>query len=224
MYRKYEKTYRITTPNYQVKGKLTLPKAEQNTLLIGKVQITEKVDGANTGIVKGKGDKWTLQKRRGLADEGIHAQFSFFWNWARHNTVKILNIPSGWIVYGELCFARHHISYDMLPSYFLVFDIWDGRRYIRDSESVADYLGFKHVPVLCEEKYIDNILELEKFISKSNLATESVMEGIVVKNYRKQTRGKLVRPEFMKEIEDEGHWMHKAYNKNTLAPDANVYD
>jgi len=223
MYRKYEKTYRITTPNYQVKGKLTLPKAEQSGLLTGMVQITEKVDGANVGIVKGKGDKWTLQKRRGLADEGVHAQFSFFWNWARHNIDKILNIPSGWIIYGELCFAKHHVSYDMLPSYFLVFDIWDGRRYIKDSDGVADYLGFQHVPIL-HVGYIDDVIKLERFITTSNLAAKSVMEGIVVKNYRKQTRGKLVRPEFMKEIEDEGHWMHKSYSKNVLAPNANVYD
>jgi ATP-dependent RNA circularization protein (DNA/RNA ligase family) len=223
MFRKYEKTFRITTPNYQVKGKLNLTRAEQNGLLTGMVQITEKVDGANVGIVKGKKDKWVLQKRRGLADEGVHAQFSFFWNWARHNIDKILNIPSGWIIYGELCFAKHHVSYDMLPSYFLVFDIWDGRRYIKDSDGVVDYLGFQHVPIL-HVGYIDDVIELERFITTSNLATESVMEGIVVKNYRKQTRGKLVRPEFMKEIEDEGHWMHKSYSKNVLAPNANVYD
>lgn len=223
MFRKYEKTYRIVSPNYKVKGKFNLTRAEQNGLITGRVQITEKVDGANVGIIRGKKDKWVLQKRRGLADEGSHAQFSFFWNWARYNIDKILRIPNGWIIYGELCFAKHHVSYDMLPSYFLVFDIWDGKQYLKESEIEANNLGFKHVPILYEG-YIDNVLELEKFITTSNLATKSIMEGIVVKNRRKQTRGKLVRPEFMKGIEDEGHWMYKSVKKNTLAPDANAYD
>lgn len=225
MFRKYEKTFRITTPNYRVKGKLNLTKPEQKALFAGKVQITEKVDGANTAIIRGKGDKWTLQKRRGLADEGVHAQFSFFWNWARHNEEKILKIPNGWIVYGELCFAKHHVYYDMLPSYFLVFDVWDTGRYHEDSPAVASQLGFQHVPVLYEG-YIDGMLDLEKFIGQSKLASESVMEGVVAKKHHKKNylRGKLVRPEFMKDIEDEGHWMHRPYSKNILAPTANVYD
>jgi hypothetical protein len=122
------------TPNYQVPGKLTLSHADQKALLTGTLEITEKVDGANVAIIRGNGDKWTLQKRRGLADEGVHAQFSFFWNWARHNYQKILAIPHNWIIYGELCYAKHNIYYDQLPSYFLVFDIWDGQRYLKYEE------------------------------------------------------------------------------------------
>jgi hypothetical protein len=49
------------------------------------------------------------------------------------------------------------------------------------------------------------------------------MEGLVVKNYRKQMRGKLVRPEFMKELEEEDHWLHKAMKRNQLALGTDVY-
>ena len=113
----------------------------------------------------------------------------------------------------------------MLPSYFLVFDVWDTGRYHEDSPDVAKKLGFQHVPILYDG-HIDNMLELEKFVGMSKLATDSEMEGIVVKKHHKKNyiRGKLVRPQFMKDIEDEGHWMHRAYSKNKLAPDANVYD
>lgn len=223
-FRKYEKTFRILTPNIKVPGKFSLTHGEQRDLLVGQLEITEKVDGANVGIIRGKGDKWILQKRRGLADEGVHAQFSFFWNWARHNLDKILNIPHNWIVYGELCFAKHNIYYDLLPSYFLVFDIWDRNKYLKHEEKEKlNFLGFKHVPLL-HLGYCDNLLELEKLITKTSLAINSLMEGIVVKNYRKQVRGKLVRKEFMKELEEEDHWLHKAMTKNQLAPTANVYD
>lgn len=224
MFKKYEKTYRITTPRINVAGKLNLTKDEMRDLFTGTIQITEKMDGSNVAIIRGKGDKWTLQKRRGLADEGVHAQFSFFWNWARHNEEKILDIQPGWIFYGELMYAKHHIYYDQLPSYFLVFDIWNGREYIRNSADVASGHGFKHVPVLWEGNGFDRT-ELDKLISKSAYATDSVAEGVVVKNHRKQMRGKLVRPEFMKELdEDESHWMMKSVTRNKLRENASAYD
>ena len=217
MLRKYEKTYRIVTPDFRVKGKLNLSSKDQKKLLNGKVEITEKVDGANVGIVRTKNDSWTLQKRRGLADSGVHEQFAFFWNWARNNEERILKIPEGHIVYGELCFAVHHIFYDQLPSYFLVYDIWDGRGYLDHSErvSLVDDLGFNHVPIL-HYGSLDGILELEKLVGQSKLSSSVLMEGVVVKNYRKQARGKLVRPEFVKELNEGDHWMKFNVRRNRL--------
>ncbi len=77
MFRKYEKTFRVDTPKIQIKNKFSLCHDDQLRLLDGKIEITEKMDGANVGIVRSK-QGWTLQKRRGLAEEGVHAQFSFF--------------------------------------------------------------------------------------------------------------------------------------------------
>ncbi len=50
MFRKYEKTPRILTPNFNVPGKLYLSKDEVKSLLAGEVVVEEKMDGANVGI------------------------------------------------------------------------------------------------------------------------------------------------------------------------------
>ena len=226
MFRKYEKTFRVNTPENKP-GKLTLSAKDSKALLIGRVEITEKIDGANVGIVRSK-NGWTLQKRRGLADEGVHAQFSFFWNWARHNEEKILKIPKKWIVYGELTYARHHIFYDMLSSYFIVFDIWDGRRYIKHDEriEITKELDFQHVPVL-HYGYIDfnELIGMWDGLTKTSAyVSNGTAEGIVIKNLRKQMRGKVVRPEFVKALDDEDHWMKGPMKRNKLRPNANVYD
>lgn len=73
-----DRTCLENTPNFRVAGKLNLSDAEQKALLNGTVEITEKMDGANTGIVRGNKDKWILQKRRGLADTALTKCFRFF--------------------------------------------------------------------------------------------------------------------------------------------------
>jgi ATP-dependent RNA circularization protein (DNA/RNA ligase family) len=218
MYRVYEKTYRIITPRFVVNGKLTLPKDEQNRLVYGNIEITEKMDGANTGIIRGNGEKWTLQKRRGLADSQ-HPQFSFFWNWARMNEGKILKLPKNIIVYGELLYARHNIHYDKLPSFFMCFDILKGEEYLRTDQKleILAEAGLAHVPIYFTGK-LEHVEDLEKFMNGiSACAKESIAEGLVVKDYKKQLRGKLVRPEFMKDLDEDDHWMNRPVERNTLA-------
>jgi len=218
MFRKYEKTYRIVSEKIRVAGKLNLSYEDQRALLKGhSILIEEKMDGANTAIIRGKGDKWTLQKRRGLADTHAHEQFAFFWNWARANEEKILQIPEGWIVYGELMYATHHIFYDELPDYWLAFDVWNEKDgYLGPSK--FDYIerwGFQRVPIL-HIGILDNVNIDRLVYDTSSYASKSVREGIVIKNFRNGLRGKLVRPEFMKEIEEDDHWMKRSVRRNQL--------
>lgn len=226
MFIKYDKTFRLTTPNINVKGKFCLTEAEQKNLLGAKVYIEEKVDGANVGVVRHK-QGWTLQKRRGLADEGSHAQYSFFWNWARHNHEKIMDMPIGSLVYCELCYAQHHVRYDILPSYILVFDIWNGKIFLNYEmkKKFCEVYNLKMVPLLFEG-YVSKT-DLDKYMYIPSLySTTDQAEGIVVKRYHKKhgyTRGKLVRPEFMKEIEEEDHWMGKPTTKNKLAEGVDTF-
>ncbi len=67
--------------------------------------------------------------------------------------------------------------------------------------------------------------DLDKLVEgKSEYSTTETKEGIVIKNYRKQMRGKLVRPDFLKDLEEDDHWMLKPVRKNKLRDTANVYD
>ncbi len=101
MFKKYEKIFRILIPEINVRGKFTLSKDETRLLLGGKVFIEEKMDGANTGIIRHKRG-FHLQKRGSLVGQSEHEQFGFFYNWAyQKNYEKIMKLPQRYIVYGR---------------------------------------------------------------------------------------------------------------------------
>ena len=106
------------------------------------VVVTEKMDGENTTLYSDK-----IHSR---AIDGAHhpsqGWVKNFWSTIAHD------IPHGWRVCGENLYARHSISYDDLPSYFLGFSIWDWLTCLSWDETVEwfDLLGVTPVPVLYE--------------------------------------------------------------------------
>jgi hypothetical protein len=224
MFRKYEKTKRIDVPQATIKGKFFLCNKEVQKMLDGQITIEEKLDGANTGIIRHKRG-YHLQKRGSLMGTGEHDQFTFMGNWARYNEGKLLEIPMNWIVYTELMFARHLIHYDMLPSYVIVIDIWNGKKYIDryEKEKFCSKLGLQIVPLL-HYGYGTKSGLFHYTCEKSKFSSSDSMEGAVIKNYKKQMRGKIVRPEFMKGVEESDHWVKHAVKRNNLVEGANWYD
>lgn len=222
MFKKYEKTYRIIVPQVDVKGKRYLTHDEAKLLLAGTVTIEEKLDGANTGIIRHK-QGFSLQKRGSLVGQSEHAQFQYFHHWANQlNYERIMEIPMGLTLYGELMYARHHIFYDNLSSFFMVFDVLDKKNdywySLSERDAFCKKLGFDQVPFIAEGHF--SITELFPLIPKvSACSTTEKAEGIVIKKYNKKGywRAKLVRPEFVKEIDDEdSHWTHQQLTKNLL--------
>lgn len=214
MFRKYEKTFRLVGP----RGKFMLSSEEIKQLLNGNVVIEEKMDGANVGIIRHKSG-FHLQKRGSLVGQSEHEQFGFFHNWANHqNYEKIMALPIGHIVYGELMFAVHSIYYDKLPDYVLVFDVWDGERYLKYDER-AEFCskhGLSQVPLISRGNY--SKLQVEQMVPSQSQYGD-VAEGIVVKRYTKNSyyRAKIVRPEFIKQMEESDHWMKYSVKRNKLA-------
>ena len=51
--------------------------------------------------------------------------------------------------------------------------------------------------------------------NKSNFGNEAA-EGIIVENLKHNIRGKVVRAEFQKAMDTDGHWMHKEIRTNIL--------
>lgn len=208
MFVKYEKTFRINTPNNNVPGKLSLSKSDVKALLTGKVTIEEKIDGANVGIIGG--NPFRMQKRGSLVDTSEHQQFNRFKAWAMNRWQLLDTIPKGTVVYGEFMWATHHIFYDSLPDWFICFDVLVGDKFLRrqSKEEFCKELNIEVVPLIYEG-YVDDIVHLESFIrGPSAYSSDHDREGIVIKNYRKQMRAKIVVPEFVKEINEDGtHWM-----------------
>jgi hypothetical protein len=61
------------------------------------------------------------------------------------------NIPAGYRLCGENLYAEHSIRYESLPSYFLLFSIWDEHNCALswdDTTQWAELLGLSTVPVL----------------------------------------------------------------------------
>ncbi len=80
-----------------------------------EVVVTEKMDGENTTIYR----------------DGVHARSLSSGHHPSRSWVKQLQqkigylLPEGWRLCGENLYARHSIAYERLPSYFLLFSIWD---------------------------------------------------------------------------------------------------
>lgn len=213
MFVKYDKTFHV----FPVTSKFNLDNTQINRLLSGKVVVEEKMDGANIGIIRhNKG--FSLQKRGSLVGQSEHEQFGFFHNWANTTAYsRIMNVQPGHLIYGELLYAKHHIYYDSLPEYVLVFDVKFNGEWMDHEERKAfcDVYGFHMVPLVAEGSFTKN--DLPKLMPEKS-AYGPDAEGIVVKRYAKNGyfRGKIVKPGFIKALEESEHWTKYNVERNKL--------
>src|SRR5579863_5868310 len=86
---------------------------------VGKqIVVTEKMDGENTSLYRDHSHARSL-------DSQMHPSRTMLRQ--MHATIKH-EIPEGWRICGENLFAKHSIHYSNLPSYFLVFGIYNEDR------------------------------------------------------------------------------------------------
>ena len=217
MFRKYEKTFRAQVPGIEVSSRYHLPKEDLKHLLNGEVIVEEKMDGANIGIIRHK-EGIHLQKRGSLVGTSEHEQFQFFHNWAQYqNRERLMELPIGTILYGELLYAVHSIYYDSLPDYVLFFDAWskkkDGYLSYEQRAELCSGLGLFMVPLRGRGHF--SVGDLPDLMPPAS-AHGPTAEGMVIKRYRKGEclRAKVVKPEFLKHMEESDHWMHQAIRRN----------
>jgi len=137
----------------------------------------------------------------------------------KNMSITMLDDGRKYEVIVEHCKLKHSIPYDKLPTWNIILDIWD-----YDNEVFIPYMAkYK----LCEKWGVNKMMaplvaiaanptidRLVEMIGKSKFAQDQMAEGIVIKNYKKQLFGKLVRNEFITGIED--HWMLKSKEMNQL--------
>lgn len=216
--KKYRRIYRICPKGMNIPPKKKcLSEQEVKELSNGEVVIEEKIDGGIVGI------SWDHDNFRHLA-MGKHSpiptndnskKFYGFNKWIYDHYEKIMLIPNNWTINGEWMRASHNILYDLLPDYFMGFDIWDGYKYIdyKSKEKIFKEFGFEMIPALYIGKVngINDVLEL---IKKSKYSSFEKMEGVIVKNYAKGLMGKFVTREFDDRIDE--HWLKKPLIENKL--------
>jgi hypothetical protein len=203
--------------------------AKNISSLIGvELVITEKIDGSNSCIEKDG------VFARTHAHSPTHP--SFDWLKSFHQTIK-WKLPNNTQFFGENVFAKHSISYNQLPGFFLLFGVrdwsisqidlknqaqWFSWRAV---ESEALFLGVPTVPVLWQGK-VKSEKELQKLTESLMLGDSQCggeKEGIVVRverefgdNEFEKCIMKQVRPSHVK---TEDHWSFQEMIKNHLRKD-----
>lgn len=179
------------------------------------IVVTEKMDGENTTIYC----------------DGIHARSLDSAHHPSRAWVKALQghigplIPPGWRICGENLFARHSLAYSHLPSYFLMFSIWDEQNRClswKETQEWAELLEIKTVRVLYQGTFDTKILQ--QLCKGLDLQQQ---EGLVVRSeagflydHFAQHVAKWVRAGH---VTTDDHWMHRAVIPNELeVPDANT--
>jgi hypothetical protein len=106
-----------------------------------EVVVTEKMDGENTTMYR------DYMHARSLEEEHHESRC---WVKKIHGEI-CYDIPPSWRICGENVYALHSIPYADLPSYFLVFSIWDHNNTCLswdDTVTYAGVLGLDTVPII----------------------------------------------------------------------------
>jgi hypothetical protein len=224
MFRKYEKTFRIQVPQYsEIGGKHYFDPKSATDLFQSELVVTEKLDGANIGII-GTKKGFRLQKRGSLVDTSEHDQFNFFKAWSSQHYMQLTEIPTGWILYGELLRCVHTVHYNRLPDWVVFFALWDGNQYqsYRELCHFTSSLGLHVVPLIAEGHFERETI-VDEWMPKVSAYGDEEAEGIVLFSMTRQIRGKIVKPAFLKRFNNNGdeHWTHNPirYNKVVSATD-----
>ena len=205
-YTRYQRTYHLPWSNMTKDDRML-----ENTSQFEQqeVVVTVKMDGANVTLypdyIHGRSVKPLAGQDSGMV-KALHAQI-------RHD------IPAGWRLCGENLYAKHSIFYGSLPSYFLLFSVWDDRNECLSWDEIVDWaemLGLTLVPKLYRGVWNEKIVQALHQPQHDG----SDMEGCVVRLARRFSYGefrrstaKFVRPNFAA----GRHNYHRALELNTLA-------
>lgn len=203
------------------------------------------VHNSNTAISFDDDTNLLLQSRGHYLRGGPRErQFDLFKQWANQNLDDLFDMLSNrFILFGEWCYAKHHIFYDNLPAYFLGFDVYDKskNRFVSTKRyhNIVDPEIVHSVPTL-HESWFSKFNNFGQFIQPTSLKTKEwrtklveiagekeldhtdpsdLMEGIYVRIEDEDWtvgRMKLPREEFMKVRTDDSHWMTRPIIPNLL--------
>lgn len=196
-----------------------LSRTEAREILSNEVTVEEKVDGANLGFSVTSDGRLNVQNRGQYLVEPYHGQFARLPAWLEQHGGQISDsLGESSLLFGEWCAAKHSISYDLLPDWFLVFDVYDRteERFWSASRrnTFATALGLSTVPNLFRGK--TDLSALEQLLStRASTFRKGPMEGVVVRADTADwcsRRAKLIRSDFTQAIGE--HWSRRSIEWN----------
>lgn len=187
------------------------------------VTIEEKLDGASCGMTLYKGGPLIRSRdhilRKGyFKDTAAKMQFASVFTWWYENKDKFEALAP-FSVYGEWLVAKHGISYDRLPAWFVAYDLYDSenRRWI-PSVSARSWLslaGFQ-IPKLMHQGWFEGDFEsVERMANETSAYCDSKAEGVYVKvadDWAIRHRFKMVREDYVR----GAFWDPDKMSKNAL--------
>lgn len=200
---------------------------------IGKeVIVSEKIDGECSCVYP---DGYTHARS---LDSKHHPSRSWLKNYA---STFCHDIPTGYRIYGENVFAFHSIFYTNLPSYFLLFGIYEGDKCLSWEETVelSQLLGLHTVPIIYQGVWDEQLIRklwngIGAFPTFETDKQNPVFpcdffpcqaEGFVVRLAEEfsvhdfsHSVAKMVRPNHVK---TDSHWMEKTVIQNLLKESQN---
>ncbi|MGH1344854.1 MAG: RNA ligase family protein [Nannocystales bacterium] len=172
-----------------------------------RVIVSEKMDGENTTLYRDHVHARSVDSRHHPSRDwvkGLHGRVAF-------------QIPEGWRLCGENLYAVHSVAYRALPSYFMLFSVWDAaNRCLGWDETTewAELLGIRTVPVLYDGVF--DPVWFEAFCCDTDVSEGYVVrlaDGFEFAEFGKSV-AKWVRSGHVRTDE---HWMHKPVVPNELA-------
>ncbi len=181
---KYPRTKHILGSNLQV-GDEDLKQILLSELEGKYLVVEEKIDGANSGISFSKEGELLIQSRgHFLIGGGRERHFNLLKTWATIHKYQLFELlKDRYIMYGEWMYAKHTVYYDLLPHYFMEFDIYDKQtnQFLstkKRMELLKDYNFIHSVKVLYTGE-IRNLNQLKSFIGKSYFISENIKECLM---------------------------------------------
>lgn len=210
---KYPKTLHVDwSPGLQNNDRM-MPRVDLLKNFTGKeVVVSEKLDGENTSL-------YSYHIHARSVYSGDHPSRS--WVKALHGRIKN-DIPEGWRICGENCFAQHSIFYENLETYFYVISIYNEKNECLSWEETCDWcqlFDLKTVPVIWS-----GIFDIDVVLNQlpNHLSFEE-QEGFVIRNAHsfhyldfQKNVAKFVRKGH---VQTDQHWMSKPVVKNLLKHD-----
>jgi len=175
------------------------------------VVVSEKMDGECSSLY-----------RDYLHARSINSQHHASRSWLKNLHAGIAcQIPDDWRICGENLYATHTIHYKDLPSFFLVFAVYDAQNICLswpDTKAFAASIGLACVPVLYEGLYTE--AAVRACFTGTSVFGASKQEGYVLRlhdrilwQFHALSFAKYVRPNH---VQTDEHWLQRPVIPNEL--------
>ncbi len=126
------------------------------------------------------------------------------------------DIPEGWRICGENLYAKHSLGYNSLPSYFMVFSIWNEKNEclsVSETMEWCELLGLEFVPILFHGKFdLEFVKNFKIDIEKQEGFVMRIVDSFHYEDFNKYVV-KWVRSNH---VITNNHWMNEKIIKNIL--------